>query len=243
MRLSVISLATVIVFSGITVPLYTHAQFDSIVKEAQKVLSSESLGVDEIARGLKEALQMGVNYAVENGSQIDGYYKNPSIKILLPEKVQQVEPFLRGAGFDSQVDAFELSMNRAAEKAAPQATKILSDAIIQMSFSDAETILKGPDNAATLYFKDKTFTKLQEIFKPKVHDAMSEVGVTRLYQNLENKVKKIPFAGTLDVDLDQYVTDRSLDGLFTLIEEGEKKIRQVPSARTTDLLKKVFGNK
>ena len=131
-------------------------------------------------------------------------------------------------------------MNRAAEKAAPEAKTLFVDAIKQMTFSDADKILKGADDAATVYFKDKTAAKLQARFKPIVEQAIENVGVTRSYQSLSQKIKSIPFAGEYAVDLDDYVTQKSIDGLFVRLAEEEAKIRNDPAARITDLLKKVF---
>jgi len=211
------------------------------LKDVQKALSGEeSITEADIIRGLKEALHIGTDKAIKGVSKINGYYKNPKIKIPLPERVQKVEKLLRAAGYGAQVDSFELSMNRAAEKAAPKAKTLFWDSIKGMTFSDAKKILKGRENEATLYFKGKTFDRLREIFKPIVHDAMHQVGVTRAYQNLDAKVRSIPFAERLSFDLDQYVTGRALDGLFLMLAEEEAKIRRDPAARVTDLLKKVF---
>jgi hypothetical protein len=218
-----------------------YGQLGDFFKGAKKVLSGGKLSEDEIANGLKEALRIGTEKAVEAGSQTDGYYKNPAIKIPLPSEVKKVEKILKGVGMSQQIDDFELSMNRAAEQAAPEAKGLFWEAIKEMSFSDAQTILTGEDNAATLYFKDKTHSRLQEIFQPIVHRTMAETGVTRSYQELDDKIQSIPFAGSLRFDLDQYVTDHALDGLFFLVSEEEKMIRQDPTARSTDLLKKVFG--
>ncbi len=201
----------------------------------------EELTNDEIVGGLKEALEVGTRHAVQRVSQTDGYFKNPQIKIPLPENVRRFEDLLRATGFGSQVDAFELSMNRAAERAAPEAKAIFWDAIKQMTFTDARGILDGPDDAATQYFRDKTSDRLQTLFKPITHQAMSEVGVTRSYQTLDAKIQTIPFADTVRFDLDQYVTDKALDGLFWMLAQEEKKIRQDPAARVTNLLQKVFG--
>jgi len=173
---------------------------------------------------------------------MNGYYKNPDIKILLPENIQKAEKILRATGFGQKVDDFELSMNRAAERAAPEAKSIFWDAIKQMSFEDARKILNGRDDEATLYFKEKTSDRLQENFKPITHQAMSEVGVTSSYQALDAKVKTIPFADPMSFDLDQYVTDKALAGLFVMLAAEEKKIRDDPAARVTDLLKKVFAD-
>lgn len=220
-----------------------YSEFGDILKGIKKSLSSGKLSEGEIASGLKEALQISTNNAVGKASKINGYFKNPKIKIPLPEKIQKVEKLLRTTGYGSKVDVFELSMNRAAEQAAPKAKDIFWKAIKQMTFSDARKILKGQNNDATLYFKDKTSDRLQEIFKPIVRGAMSKEGVTRAYQDLNDKIQSIPFAGSLHFDLDQYVTDRALDGLFSLLSEEERKIREDPKARVTDLLKKVFEKK
>jgi hypothetical protein len=237
MLLITVVLATVWVLPQST----AYGQLGDFFKGAKKVLTGGKLSEDEIAKGLKEALRIGTEKAVEAGSQTDGYYKNLEIKIPLPQEVKKVEKILKAAGMSKQIDDFELSMNRAAEQAAPEAKNLFWEAITQMSFSDAKTILTGEDNAATAYFKDKTHSRLQEIFQPIVHRTMAKTGVTRSYQEIDDKVQSIPFAGSLRFDLDQYVTDEALDGLFFLLSAEEKKIRQDPSARVTDLLKKVFG--
>lgn len=220
-----------------------QAGFTDLLKDAQKAVGLQGGGLSdgEIIDGLKQALEIGTKNAVNTVSKADGYYRNPDIRIPLPGSVQKVEKLLRAAGYGQKVDDFELSMNRAAERAAPEAKAIFWDAIKQMSFDDARKILDGPDNAATTYFREKTGGRLTEIFEPIVHDAMSEVGVTRTYQELDAKVRSIPFAGSLSFDLDQYVTEGGLDGLFFMLAEEEKKIRQDPAARVTDLLQKVFG--
>lgn len=218
-----------------------HAGFGNIFKEVQKAAGLKGdLSQDKIIRGLKEALEIGTGNAVGMVSKVDGYYNNPKISIPLPGAVQKVEKILKTVGYASQVDAFKLSMNRAAEAAAPEAKAMFWDAIKQMSFDDARNILNGADNEATLYFKGKTEQRLGEIFKPIVHSSMSKVGATRNYQVLSDKVSSIPFAGDLNFDLDQYVTDRALDGLFLMLAEEERRIRKDPAARVTDLLKDVF---
>lgn len=219
------------------------AGFGDMLKDVQKMAGfGGELTEGEIVQGLKEALEIGTDNAVDIVSKANGYYENPEIRIPLPESVRKVEKLLRGVGFGSKVDAFELSMNRAAEQAAPEAKALFLDTIKQMSFSDARKILDGGDNAATLYFKEKTGDRLGQAFKPIVHSSMSEVGVTRIYQDLDAKVRSVPFAGDLSMDLDQYVTDRAMDGLFLMLAEEERKIRQDPAARVTDLLKEVFGS-
>lgn len=224
-------------------PPPASAQLKDFLKSIGDILGGRELSENTIMRGLKEALQIGTTNAVGIVSKLDGYYKSPKIRIPLPDSVQKIEEILRAVGYGSRVDAFELSMNRAAERAAPEAKAMFLNAIKQMTFSDAKKILQGRDNEATLYFENKTRGRLHELFKPIVHSAMSEVGVTRWYQELEAKVRSIPFTESLNLDLDRYVTNKALDGLFFMVAEEERKIRQDPAARITDLLKEVFGGK
>jgi hypothetical protein len=218
------------------------AGFQDFLKGAMKSLGLEQgLTESEIVDGLKEALEIGTGKAVTLVSKKNGYLNNPKIKIALPEKVQKAESFLRNIGFGSKIDKFELSMNRAAERAVPRAKSIFWDAIQKMTFSDARQILDGQDDAATIYFRQKTSSQLRDEFKPIVNQAMSAVGVTQAYKSLDRKIRKLPFTKSLSFDLDQYVTDKALDGLFLMLAEEEKKIRQDPAARVTDLLKKVFA--
>ena len=189
---------------------HLQAGYQDYLNDAMKVLGGgEGLTNDDIVDGLKEALEIGTRKAVETVSQTDGYFQNPLIRIPLPENVQKVEKLLRAGGLGSQVDAFELSMNRAAEQAAPESRAIFWDAIRQMTFADARGILDGPDDAATQYFRQKTSDQLQTLFKPITRQAMSEVGVTRSYQTLDAKIQTIPFADQMSLDLDQYVTDKA----------------------------------
>lgn len=145
-------------------------------------------------------------------------------------------------GYQSKIDAFVLSMNRSAEAAAPEAKKIFRDAVLAMSFDDARKILSGSDTAATDYFKNKTTDQLTTAFRPYVEKTMSENGVTQQYDALTGNLKSIPFAKNEDLDINKYVLGKALDGLFFMLAEEERKIRKDPAARTTDLLKEVFGN-
>jgi len=196
---------------------------------------------ETVTAGLKEALTIGSQNAVKAGAQADGYFKNPAIKIPLPEKVQKVEKPLRKVGLSKQVDEFILTMNRAAEKAAPQAQDIFVGAVKEMTIVDAITILKGGDTAATDYMRSKTYDRLYGAFKPTVTKAVMDVGVTKSYQQLVDKGKKSRLIKDESLDLDHHVTSKALDGLFYLLGQEEKKIRKDPVARVTDLLKKVFG--
>jgi hypothetical protein len=195
----------------------------------------------KIVSGLKEALQLGSENAVNLTGRLDGYFRNQAIKILMPEKLQTLEKGLRMVGYGPQVDEFVLSMNRAAERAAPFAKQILWDAIGEINFDDARKILTGGDTAATEYFKAKTTDKLVAAFRPVVNHAMDEVGVTRQYKELVGLVQTIPFIKREALDIDHYVVTKALDGLFHVVGEEERKIRTDPTARVSDLLKEVFG--
>lgn len=218
-----------------------QAQIGDLFKGFKKFLGGGELSESKVIQGLKEALEIGAKNAVQLVSKRDGYYGNDRIRIPLPGAVKKVEKILRVAGYGSEVDDFELSMNRAAEQAAPKAKALFWDAIKNMSFEDARKILEGRDNEATLYLKDKTASQLAQTFEPIVHSVMSRVGVTRSYQALDAKVRNIPFAESIRFDLDQYVTERALDGLFVMLAEEERNIRKDPTARVTKLLKEVFG--
>jgi hypothetical protein len=241
----VLCIMTIITACLFFAPL-THAGWADFLKEVQKIVGGSAgggLSQDKIGNGLKEALKIGAENAVKKVSILNGYYGNSEIRIPLPEKVTKAEKLLRAFGYGSQVDAFTESMNRAAEKAAPAARDLFWEAVKGMTFEDAAKILKGRDNEATLYLKDKTWSKLFETFQPMVHQAMGSVGVTKQYQELENKINRLPLGSTLGLDIDKYVSEKALNGLFLMLEKEEQKIRKDPAARVTDLLKEVFGTK
>ncbi len=220
--------------------LPASAQLDKIFK-GLGIGGTGGLSDAKIGSGLKEALQIGTENAVNLTGKMDGYFLNQAIKILMPEKLRNVEKGLRAVGYGPEIDEFVLSMNRAAERAAPHAKQIFWDAIGEMTFEDVRKILSGHDTAATDYFKGKTTDKLTVIFKPPVSNAMNEVGVTRQYKELVGRYENIPFVKKESFDIDHYVVTKALDGLFYMVGEEEKKIRKNPAARVTDLLKEVFG--
>ena len=194
-----------------------------------------------IASGLKDALSVGTKNAVNLVSKPNGYFGNQAIKILLPDNIQKAAELAGKLGFQKDVDNLILSMNRAAEKAAPKAASYFADAIKQMTIDDARRILSGGDTAATEYFKSKTSSKLYDEFKPGVSESMKQVGVARAYNSMMGKVPSLPFVDKESTDLDHYVTTKALDGLFYMLGQEEQKIRTNPAARTTDLLRKVFN--
>ncbi len=200
-------------------------------------------GLDEstIVSGLKEALSIGTQKAVSVVSKANGYLGNQAIKILLPDKIQSAAELVGKLGYQKEVDDFITSMNRAAEKAAPKAAPYFVNAIKGMGVEDARKILAGGNTAATEYFKSKNSASLYEEFKPSISESMNQVGVTRAYDAMMGMVPAVPFVRPESMDLDHYVTTKALDGLFYIVGQEEQKIRTNPVARTTDLLKTVFG--
>jgi len=205
-----------------------------------------SLDDATVVKGLKEALATGTERAVTQVARTDGYFGNQLIKILLPAKLQKAADLLGSVGYRKEVDELVLSMNRAAERAAPKAASFFGDAIRQMTVEDARGILSGGDTAATRFFEKKTRARLFDAFKPTVSESMGQVGTVRAYKEMIGTYDTLPLAAMLgapSLDLDDYVTNKALDGLFTVIGQEEKKIRTNPAARTTELLRTVFGGR
>jgi hypothetical protein len=227
----------------VTVSVMWLAVAASLFADRDQMVLAQARGLSDatIASGLKEALQVGTQNAVSVTGRPDGYFQNAAIKILMPSQLQPIEKGLRAVGYGPQLDELVLSMNRAAERAAPAAKPIFLEAITAMSFDDARKIVTGSPTAATEYFKGKTSEKLTAAFQPVVAQTMREVGVTRQYQELMGRAQAIPFLKSQTFDLDHYVVAKSLDGLFFVLGQEEQKIRTNPTARATDLLKQVFG--
>jgi hypothetical protein len=205
------------------------------------LLGAAGLSEATTASGLREALRVATERAVASTSREGGFLDDPRIRIHLPGKLDAMAGALRAIGFGSQVDELEVGMNRAAERAAGEATPVFVDAIEQMSIGDAVGILRGGNTAATDYFQRKTTEPLRGRFRPIVDDAMRNVGVAQQYEALLGQYRTLPFASSPTLDLNGYVTDRALAGLFKIIGEEEKRIRKDPAARATDLLRQVFG--
>ncbi|GAB3224416.1 DUF4197 domain-containing protein [Hymenobacter seoulensis] len=205
--------------------------------------STGSITQDEAARGLKEALTLGISKGADQASQQDGFYLNKLIRIPFPPDAQRVATTLRSIGLGSQVDKFELSLNRGAEQAAKSAKPIFLTAIKSLTFKDVWGILTGEKNAATNYLKRTTTEQLTVAFKPIVQQSLNQVGATRYYTDLTTRYNRIPLVKPVQTDLNQYATGKAIDGLFTLIAQEEANIRENPMARTTELLKRVFGKK
>lgn len=195
----------------------------------------------EISSGIKQALQLGLQDAVKQVSATDGYFKNTLIKILFPPNAVKVENTLRSIGLSSLCDKVELSLNRAAEDAAKQAAPIFLNVLKQMTLRDASQILLGPDTAATSYFKRMTTSQLAAKFSPVISQSLNKVDATKYWSQATTQYNRIPLVKPVNTDLTAYVTEKAIDGLFTMISQKEIQIRQQLSARTTPLLQKVFG--
>lgn len=232
-----------IIFMSIVAGACTSAQINQAVSEAGKVMETQppALTTGEVAEGLKEALIKGISTGSDLVSQTDGYFKSPEIKIPFPPDVKKVEDKLRQVGLGNEVDRFVLTLNRGAEDAAKEAKPIFINAIKQMTIDDAWGILKGQPDAATQYLKRTTSAQLKEKFKPVIQNSLNKVNATRYYGDIINNYNRIPLVQKVNPDLNEYATDMAMQGLFTMISKEEKNIRQDPVARTTELLKRVFG--
>lgn len=222
-----------------------------VVESANTILGGTTTGQqpgltnDEVIKGLKEALSVGTNNSSAKTSKEDGFYKNALIFLPFPEDAIKVKEKAEQLGMKDKVDKFVLTLNRAAEEATKEAAPIFLKAITDMSIADGFNILKGADNAATTYLKEKTSTALYDSFKPKVKAAIEKVELTKYWEPLAsayNKAVKITGGDPITTDLEDYVTKKAISGLFTLIAEEELKIRKDPVARVNDILKKVFGS-
>jgi hypothetical protein len=217
------------------------AQF---LKDAKKLLNPRNKGLTEkdAADGIREALVNGTGQSVKLVSVLDGYWGNPEIRIPFPEEAKDMESKLRNIGMGKKVDEFNVSMNRAAEKAAAEAKPIFVAAIKGMTVRDAITIVRGANNAATMYLKNTTSPELINKFQPIIKTSLDNVNATRYWSDLITIYNKIPLVRKMNPDLTAYVTQKAIDGLFIMIAKEELKIRKDPMARTSELLKRVFGN-
>jgi len=215
---------------------------DTILTEASV---PEGLSNEDVIAGLKQALEIGAEQAASLSSKADGFYKNDLIKIPFPEDAIKVKETAEQYGLGGQVEKFEMTLNRAAEEAAKQAAPIFVNAIKGMTVADGFAILKGGDEAATNYLKEKTTAQLRIQFGPKVATAIETVELTKFWEPLISKYNTVTmFTGgdQINPDLQDYITQKAIDGLFVHVAQEELKIRENPQARVTDLLQKVFGS-
>jgi hypothetical protein len=207
--------------------------------------SKGGLSNEEVVKGLKEALQVGSKNSSDQASKEDGYYKDPLLFIPFPEDAQKVKEKAEKWGMDKKVNEFVLTMNRAAEESAKEAVPVFVNAITSMSVKDGFNILKGEDNAATEYLRKTTSAELMEKFAPIVQKAIEKVEVTKHWNPIISKYNKsVKFTGGEEInpDLNEYITERAIMGLFVLLAKEEKNIRKDPLARVSDILQKVFGS-
>jgi hypothetical protein len=200
-----------------------------------------ALGNDQIAAGLRQALDFGIDKQVTKLTQTDGFFKNDLVKILLPEELQKVDKALRDIGLSSLADEGLKVLNRAAEDAVKEATPIFIDAVKGITFADAKNILLGNNDAATQYLTSKTQTALYDKFNPVIKNSFAKVGADDIWNNLINKYNTLPFTKDVNPDLTDYVTGEALKGVYTMIAIEETEIRTKIGSRTTDLLRKVFA--
>ncbi|WP_394330403.1 DUF4197 domain-containing protein [Psychroserpens mesophilus] len=227
-------LALVLIFN-----LTACAELQSVVDQLPQ--TGSVLSNADMAAGLRQALDFGIDKQVSKLTQTDGFFKNELVKILLPEELQKVDKGLRDIGLDNLADEGLKVLNRAAEDAVKEATPIFVNAVKEITFDDAKNILLGSDNAATQYLTTKTQTELYNKFKPVINSSFSKVGADQIWANLINKYNAIPFTNNVNPDLTDYVTGEALKGVYTMIAVEEKEIRTKVGSRTTDLLRKVFA--
>ncbi len=203
--------------------------------------SNAILSNEDVANGLKEALVKGISVGSDSASREGGFYKNELIRIALPEEFRKVEGTMRKLGLGAEVDRVLLAINRGAENAAKEAKPIFINAIKQLTIQDAFSILKGEEDAATQFLRMTTSDQLTALFKPRVQESLNQVGATRYYTDLVKAYNAIPSTKKLNPDLNAYVTEQALNGLFKLIAQEEKNIRENPLERTTVLMRRVFA--
>lgn len=224
------------------VVMVSCAQNINFGKVLDTVLSSAPLTEGEVANGLKEALTVGITNGANQASLLDGFYKNDLIRIPFPPEVQKVESTLRNIGLGGEVDKFVMALNRGAETAAKEAVPIFVGAIKQLTITDAFNILRGEKDAASQFLKRVTTQQLTSAFSPHVKKALDATQATKYYTDLASTYNKVPFVTKVNPDLQAYATQKAIDGLFILVAQEEAKIRENPGARTTELLKRVFGS-
>ncbi|NAS32585.1 DUF4197 family protein [Flavobacteriaceae bacterium R38] len=204
-------------------------------------LPQTSVGNGEIAAGLRQALNFGIEKQVSKLTQKDGFFRNELVKVVLPSELQKVDKTLRDIGLGNLADEGLKVLNRAAEDAVKEATPIFVDAVKGITFADARNILLGEDRAATQYLEGRTSTALYGKFNPVIKNSLDKVGATQIWSNIIQKYNTIPLTNNVNPDLADYVTQEALNGVFTMIAVEEKEIRNKVSSRTTDLLRKVFA--
>lgn len=211
--------------------------------ELQQIAEQTGYGVTdtEISSGLKEALQFGIDKEVTKLADENGFFKNELVRIGLPPELQKVDKTLRDVGLDALADEGLKVLNRAAEDAVSEAIPVFANAVTSITFADARNILMGSENAATMYLENKTTTELYSKFNPIISNSLDKVGATQVWKNIIDKYNTLPLTSKVNPDLPDYVTNEALNGVFNMIAQEEKDIRNSVAARTTSLLKRVFA--
>ncbi|GGH46966.1 hypothetical protein IA57_08955 [Mangrovimonas yunxiaonensis] len=222
------------------ISFFSCAELQQVVEQLPDT-TTVGISNDDIASGLRQALDKGIDEQVTKLTQKDGFYRNELVKIVLPEELKKVEKGLRDIGLDNLADEGIKALNRAAEDAVKEATPIFVSAVKDITFADAKNILLGNDDAATQYLTSKTQTALYNKFHPVINTSFAKVGADQIWSNLINKYNSIPFTTDVNPDLTDYVTGEALQGVYKMIAVEEKEIRTKVSSRTTDLLRKVFA--
>jgi hypothetical protein len=217
-------------------------RLQDLLKGTTESPAAVGLSEREIAAGLKDALTVGTDTVVSGLGRRDGFNGDPAVHIPLPENLAPVTSALSSVGLSHWLDDLELRLNRAAEAATPLAKTLFIDAIAAMSIDDVMGIYNGGDNAATEYFKAETAAPLADAMRPHVASQLSEVGALRTYEKTMRRYQSIPFVPNVRSDLTDYVTDKAIAGIFHYLGREEAQIRKNPAKRTTELLKRVFGN-
>lgn len=238
MALNLSKMKKILTFLFIILAFNSCAELQQVVNQLPQ---GGEISNAEIASGLREALNQGIDKQVSKLTQIDGFYKNELVKILLPDELQKVDKTLRDIGLGSLADEGLKVLNRAAEDAVKEATPIFINAVKEITFADAKNILLGNDDEATRYLTGKTQTALYDKFHPVIQNSFKNVGADQIWESLINKYNTIPFTNDVNPDLTDYVTNEALEGVYTMIAIEEKEIRTKISSRTTDLLRKIFA--
>ena len=223
-------------------PLIGNAQFKDLIKKAKdKLPTSMSSGNVDIAGGLKEALNKGIEKQVTKLTATDGFFKNEAVKILLPDELQKVDKALRKIGLSDMADNGIRSLNRAAEDAVKEATPVFVNAVKDMTITDAKGILLGNNNAATQYLEKSTTAALYTKFNPVVKESIGKVGADKVWSAIIQKYNALPFVSKVNPDINDHVTKKALEGVYKMIAVEELSIRTDLGSRNSDLLKKVFA--
>lgn len=244
MRKTAVFMLVAALACSMAAPQAFGVDWGEIKRGAEEILRRQApLTNEEVIRGLREALSLGSGNAADMASKADGFFRNPRLKIPFPPDAQKVKETAEKLGLQTQVDKFVMTLNRAAEEAAKEAAPIFLDAIKGLTIKDGFEILNGPNDAATSYLKSKTSSRLKSKFAPIVGHAIEKVQVTKYWKPLASKYNAVPGVKPVNPDLNAYVTEKAISGLFKLVANEERKIRADPAARATDLLKKVFGSR